>query len=80
MRVTDSRACSWSPESCRAISKYLPWRTSAMPVKPKQFDGVLDGLALRIKYARLQADEDFRFHMSGTAPEQFYISVNHSRT
>ena len=32
---------------------------------------MLDGLALRIKYARLEADEDFRFHMSGTAPEQF---------
>jgi len=34
---------------------------------------MLDSLALRIKYARLEADEDFRFHKSGPAPEQFII-------
>ena len=35
---------------------------------------MLDGLALRIKYTRLETDEDFRFHMRGPASEQFIIS------
>ena len=55
-------ACSRVMPSASAISKNLPWRTSAMAGIPEAVERRADRLALRVEHGGLQGDEDASFH------------------